>query len=121
MSAFAAYASANPVAPSPGTWRMNTAMTATANPHDEYLNIAIQLGIVGLAAMLYLFHCEWRLAATLPRPDERCLARALVITFAIGCAFNSMLMDHTEGLFFAWASGLLFAQLGAAENPGRQA
>jgi len=97
-----------------------TAMTETTNPHDEYLNIAIQLGIVGLAAMLYLFHCEWRLAATLPRPDERCLARALVITFAIGCAFNSMLMDHTEGLFFAWASGLLFAQLGAAD-PGRQA
>ena len=39
---------------------------ATVNPHDEYLNIAIQLGIIGLAALLYLFHCEWRLAATLP-------------------------------------------------------
>ena len=98
-----------------------TAMTATVNPHDEYLNIAIQLGIVGLAAMLYLFHCEWRLAATLPRSDERRLARALVITFAVGCAFNSMLMDHTEGLFFAWASGLLFAQLGSPENPGSRA
>jgi len=98
-----------------------TAMTATVNPHDEYLNIAIQLGIVGLAAMLYLFHCEWRLAATLPRPDERRLARVLVITFAVGCAFNSMLMDHTEGLFFAWASGLLFAQLESPEKPERQA
>jgi len=31
MSVFAAYASANPVDPSPGTSPMNTAMTATAS------------------------------------------------------------------------------------------
>ena len=31
--------------------------------------------------------------------------------FVIGCMFNSLLLDHTEGLFFAWATGLLFAGL----------
>ena len=90
-----------------------SAMLPTVNPHNEYLNIAIQLGIAGLAAMLYLFYCEWRLAPALPTAGERRLARALVITFVIGCTFNSLLMDHAEGLFFAWASGLLFAGLPA--------
>jgi hypothetical protein len=27
----------------------------------------------------------------------------------VGCLFNSLLLDHTEGLLFAWLSGLLFA------------
>jgi hypothetical protein len=26
-----------------------------------------------------------------------------------GSLFNSMMLDHTEGLFYAWLSGLLFA------------
>ena len=88
-----------------------TARAATANPHNEYLSITVQLGVVGLLMMLYVFYTEWRLAAALPTAHERQLAHALVITFVIGCLFNSLLMDHTEGLLFAWASGLLFAGL----------
>ena len=88
-----------------------TAMTPTTNPHNEYLNIVIQLGAVGLLTMLYLFHCAWRLAPALPTSLERGLARGLVITFVVGSLFNSLLMDHAEGLLFAWATGLLFAGL----------
>lgn len=88
-----------------------TAMVATANPHNEYLNIGVQLGAVGVLAMLYMFYCVWRLAPALPTANERALARGLLITFVLGCVFNSMLMDHAEGLFFAWATGLLFAGL----------
>ena len=91
-----------------------TELTPTTNPHSEYLNISIQLGVIGLAALLYLFYCEWRVAASLTTTPERQLARGLVITFVIGCLFNSLLMDHTEGLLFAWASGLLFAGLPVA-------
>jgi hypothetical protein len=29
----------------------------------------------------------------------------------VGCLFNSFLLDHTESLFYAWMSGLLFAGL----------
>lgn len=88
-----------------------TAMTATINPHNEYLNIAVQLGAIGMFALLYLFFCEWRWAPLLPTEHERHLARGVVITFAVGCLFNSLLMDHTEGLWFAWMTGLLFAGL----------
>ena len=98
-----------------------TELTPTTNPHNEYLNITIQLGVIGLAALLYLFYCEWRVAASLTTTHERQLARGLVITFVIGCLFNSLLMDHTEGLLFAWASGLLFAGLKSPQKPGASA
>lgn len=98
-----------------------TELTPTTNPHSEYLNISIQLGVIGLATLLYLFYCEWRVAASLATTPERQLARGLVITFVIGCLFNSLLMDHTEGLLFAWASGLLFAGLKSPQKPGASA
>jgi len=84
-------------------------MVETANPHNEYLLIASQIGLVGLASLLYLFYCEWRCAGKMVRPLYRDIARGLVLTFLIGCLFNSFLLDHTEGLLFAWMSALLFA------------
>ena len=85
-------------------------MEDTVNPHNEYLLIAIQIGLVGLASLIGLFSIQWRLAARL-EPLYRDLARGLVLVFVIGCLFNSLLLDHTEGLLFAWATGLLFAGL----------
>ncbi len=86
-----------------------TDMLPTANPHNEYLMIAAQTGLIGLAALLVLFAAQWFYSARLPTPMETGLARGLVIAMAIGCLFNSFLLDHAEGLFFAWMSGLLFA------------
>ena len=37
-----------------------TQMDDTVNPHNEYLLIAIQLGVVGLASLLGLFSLQWR-------------------------------------------------------------
>lgn len=85
-----------------------TNLDATVNPHNEYLNLAVQLGIAGLLAAAWLFAMVWRHARALPTALERDLARGLAITFAVGCLFNSMLMDHVEGLFFAWSAGVLF-------------
>ncbi len=87
------------------------------NPHNEYLLIACQLGMVGLACLIYLFYLQWRLAAQLT-PLYRDLARGLVLTMVTGCMFNSLLLDHTEGLWFAWASGLLVRRAQAAGHAG---
>jgi O-antigen ligase len=83
----------------------------TRNPHNEYLLIATQVGIAGFLALLYLFWMQWRLAPRLPSPLECQLARGLVLMMAAGCLFNSLLLDHTEGLLYAWLTGLLFAGL----------
>ena len=88
---------------------VSTGMVATVNPHNEYLLITIQLGTLGLLSLLYLFGRQWLFAGQLADPFYRHLGRGLVITFSIGCFFNSLLLDHTEGLLFAWLTGLIFS------------
>jgi O-antigen ligase len=80
----------------------------TRNPHNEYLLIAAQLGLPGLAALLALFIAHWVTAARLATPAETQLARGLVLALAAGCLVNALLLDHTEGLLYAWLTGLLF-------------
>lgn len=96
-----------------------TGMTATRNPHNEYLHIAVQLGLAGLSALILVFVVQWKMARRLPTALEAGLARGLVVAFAVGCLFNSMLLDHAEGLLFAWLSGLLFAGLRRSEPTGK--
>lgn len=98
-----------------------TEMLATRNPHNEYLHIAAQLGLIGLAAMGLLFVVQWRVARRLPTALESGLARGLVLAFAVGCLFNSMLLDHAEGLLYAWLGGLLFAGLPQYQPEEKQA
>lgn len=88
-----------------------TAMQPTYNPHNQYLLVTAQLGIVGLALLLLIFVQQWRCASRLPEATYRTLARALVLTFVIASLFSTPLIDHAESLFFAWLSGLLFAAL----------
>lgn len=86
-------------------------MAHTPNPHNEYLAITMQVGLVGLILLLHLWWRQLVLAPRLARPIDTHLARGLVIVLAVGCLFNSFLLDHTEGLFFAWFTGLLYGGL----------
>ena len=73
--------------------------------------IAAQTGLVGLAALLWLLWQQWRLAPQLPTPLERGLAQGLVAMMVTVCLLNSALLDHTEGLLYAWLTALLYAGL----------
>jgi O-antigen ligase len=101
----------------------DTGSTPTQNPHNEFLLMWAQLGIAGLAALLWLFFRQWRLAGCLPTRLERELAYGLVITIFIGCMLNSLLLDHTEGLFYAWLTGVLYGGLksGTPDNAAQSA
>jgi len=88
-----------------------TSMLPAGQPENQYLLTAVQLGALGLAALIALFAFQWHLAARLATRTDTDLARGLVITMAVGCLFNSFLLDHTEALFYAWLSGLLYAGL----------
>lgn len=79
------------------------------NPHSEYLNVTVQLGVLGLGLLIYLFYTQWRRSYELST-DFGAYGQGLVIGYAIGCVFNSFLMDFTEGHAFAYFSGLLFAE-----------
>ena len=86
----------------------NTGIPETHNPHNEYLNITAQIGIFGLIVLIAMFWQQWRSAKVLSSPMEQSLARGLVLTMVTGCMVNSLFLDHTEGLFYAWLSGLLY-------------
>lgn len=87
----------------------------TGNPHNEYLLIAGQLGLIGLGGFLLLLHRQWKLAGVLALPYSFA-AQGLVLSMAVGCLFNSLLYDHGEGHFYAIFAGVLFSGLGAPQN-----
>jgi O-antigen ligase len=92
----------------------DTGRAATHNPHNEYLMVAAQLGLAGLLLLLALFAVQWRVASQLPTVREQVLARGMVLSIMVASAVSSTLIDHAEGWFYVWMSGLLFATLKSA-------
>ncbi|MDD2915777.1 MAG: O-antigen ligase family protein [Gallionella sp.] len=88
------------------------------NPHNEYLMISVQTGIIGLALLLYLFYAQWRFAPLLDSAFQRDAARGLVLATMTDSLFNSPLLDHAPGLLFALMSATFFANLKASRNHG---
>lgn len=78
------------------------------NPHNEYLLIASQLGLMGLGVFLLLLYQQWKLADRL-LPPYSFAAKSLVLAMMVGCLFNSFLCDHGEGHFYAIFAGVLFS------------
>jgi O-antigen ligase len=85
-----------------------TNLPESNNPHNQYLLTAAQLGAVGLLALIAMFAIMWWQAGRM-EPPARIAARGLVLTIAVGSLLNSFLIDHAEGLLFAWMAGVLFA------------
>jgi O-antigen ligase len=85
-----------------------SALTATRNPHSEYLLKAVELGVFGALLLLALFAFAWRTAARLPR-HHAALVRGLVVAYGLASLVTTTLSDHTEGLLFAWALAILCA------------
>jgi O-antigen ligase len=73
-----------------------------AHPHNQYLLSAVELGITGAGLLLAVFGMLWWKFQ--PRDGHLYaeLGQGAVVVLALGCGFNSLLVDHTEGLFFAW-------------------
>lgn len=86
-----------------------TGMVPAEQSENQYLLTAVQLGGVGLIFLVVLFAAQWHLAARLATRSQTVLSRGLVMTMAVGCLFNSFLRDHTELLFYAWLSGLVYS------------
>ena len=82
----------------------------TTNPHNEYLNMGIQFGIIGMLYLLFMFITQLVQSRSLPS-RMRNIAQATVISIMVGCLANSWLMDITQGSFYVFFSMLSFAAL----------
>ncbi len=87
------------------------------NPHNEYLIIAAQLGLLGLLGWLWLLYSQLKLSIQLPQ-IYNVAAKGLVLAMAVGCLFNSFLRDHGEGHFYAIYAGLLFSTFVPKQKAG---
>lgn len=93
-----------------------TGLAATRNPHNQYLLIMAQVGVVGLCLLLWFFAQQWRSSLDVKDEGYRLLARGMVVTMVIGCVFNSLLIDHTEKLLYCWFSGLFYSGVGSRSD-----
>ncbi len=85
-----------------------TNIQPTDNPHNEYLLIGVQLGMIGLLTFILLLLsqliCSFKLAKT-----EKMYAQGVIVAMAIGCVMNSFLFDSHQGHFFAFLSAVYFS------------
>jgi O-antigen ligase len=86
------------------------------NPHNEYLLITVQTGLIGLSLLLYLFYTLWRNAPLLDSAFNQDAARGVVLATMADCLFNSPLLDHAPGLLFSLMIATFFAGLGADQK-----
>ena len=85
----------------------------TVNPHNDYLMLGAQVGVAGIALLVALYVLLWLDAARLATRFDRDLLRGIVLTMAVAGIFNSVALDHAEGLLFAWVVALAYARGGA--------
>lgn len=74
--------------------------------YNEYLNVTVELGIVGLALLITILFTQWRYSLYLTG-EWRHITQALLISIIFGCMANAWLSDTTELHLYA-----LFVALG---------
>ena len=82
--------------------------TLGGNPHQEYLLMASQLGLVGLALFL-AWITRSIFASKQLQTNDKIAAQSLLIAFIVSCFFNSTLFDSATGHFYCVGLGILFA------------
>lgn len=87
-----------------------------AHPHNQYLLTASELGAIGVVLLTGLFGILWWKFQSVNEHLHGVLGQGVVIVLAIGCIFNSSLIDHTEGLFWGWMVSAALA--GASDGVG---
>ena len=92
-----------------------TKQVVTSNPHNEYLMVGVQSGLVGLGILVALLWALWRAASRWEGMD-RWLAQGMVVWLSVGCCFNSFILDSREGMLFA----LLASVYGAAPTAQKE-
>lgn len=88
---------------------------AAIDPHCEYLCLAAQIGVPGAALFILLLASQWWYTRQLDGETRR-MGRAYVVTIALGCLVNSLILGFTGGLFLGYFGGLIYSPLTSPEN-----
>lgn len=80
----------------------------TDNPHNEYLLLGVQVGLVGVTLYLSLLGGLF-LASYKKNKPSNFLLQGVVVAMFCGCLMNSFLFDSHQGHFFAIISAILLS------------
>lgn len=80
------------------------------HPHNQYLFIMAQVGVLGFGLLLWLFVQQWRWTTLASDTATGLLARGLIVVMIVTCFFQPALNDHTEKLFYCLFSGLMWSE-----------
>ena len=78
------------------------------NPHNEYLFLGVQVGLVGVSLYLALLGGIFGASYKKEKPSNY-LLQGVVIAMFCGCLMNSFLYDSHQGHFFAIISAVLLS------------
>jgi len=79
------------------------------NASNEYLNIMLQFGAIGLFILLAMLFMQWRYSVLLPN-DLKFLMQITLIALCVGNLANSWLMDFTQAHFYAIFFAVVFSR-----------
>jgi O-antigen ligase len=82
------------------------------NPHNQYLLILVELGVIGFVGFVYLFYSQWTTLKRKSLGEEayiQDLLEGLILTILIGSLFNSLILDAGEGKFYCVMAGLFLS------------
>ncbi len=77
----------------------------TDNPHNEFLRIGVEHGVLGLGLFAWLFARQWRLSLTYPTPANA-LFHFSFLFFLVGSMLNSWLIDFSQSYFYVIMSAM---------------
>ncbi len=80
------------------------------NPHNEFLLITVQCGFLGLIIYLGFLFSQFHDSKLLNFTEKR-LAQGLLVTLIVTSMFNSPILDHAEGHWFAVMIALCYSSL----------
>ncbi len=92
-------------------------MVATDNPHNQYIFVLCQFGILGLLSLLSIFVVQIHQAVTI-KDDWRRVRFAFPVFFLTIMLAESYLVIYETGFFFALFSAVLFARSGRPTGQG---
>lgn len=85
-----------------------THITPTDNPHNEFLFIGIQHGLIGLVMFFLLIALQLHESGKIPA-NNRYLFHGVLLALLAGSLMNSLLFDSQQGHFYLFMSAALLA------------
>jgi len=89
-------------------WDAGHQYQLTTNPHNEYLMIWSQSGVVGFGLFVAFHGVFFKMARQLPKEDAP-LAMATLVTVIVSCSFDSSFLDMNDGALLLILSALFLA------------